>query len=73
MIDGPTDTTLHKKIEEAWKHGKIVASVCHGPAALLGPKIDGKSLVDGKEVRSLANIGSSTTDGWLAAQDLLRG
>lgn len=69
MVDGPKDATLHKKIEEAWQHGKIVSAVCHGPAALLGPKIDGKPLVDGKEVRmcsriSLIKVGKTTASLW---------
>ena len=52
LQDFPNNPALSEKIEAAWKQGKIMSAVCHGPAAFVGPRINDKPLVDGKEVCS---------------------
>lgn len=36
--------------------GKVVAAVCHGPAALTEAKLDGEYLVKGKNVRVFCTL-----------------
>ncbi|MFY0731981.1 DJ-1/PfpI family protein [Pseudomonas sp. NFX15] len=48
MIDIANDPDVKRAVERAWNGGKIVAAVCHGPAALLGARLeDGTPLVRG--------------------------
>ena len=42
-------------IETMLRAGKPVAAVCHAPAVLRHPKIDGKSVVHGKAVTGFTN------------------
>ncbi|WP_418314771.1 type 1 glutamine amidotransferase domain-containing protein [Piscinibacter sakaiensis] len=42
-------------IEQMAKAGKPVAAVCHAPAVLRRPKVDGKSIVDGRDVTGFTN------------------
>lgn len=42
-------------LADAWKQGKIIASVCHGPAAFVGVEIDGEPLVKGKKVSAFTD------------------
>ena len=44
----PTTLRFVRRSRPHGSRGKIVSAVCHGPAAFVGPKIDGKPLVDGK-------------------------
>ncbi|CAL5224244.1 g6897 [Coccomyxa viridis] len=53
MIDGPKD--MKPLVEAFAKQDKIVAAVCHGPAALTEAELNGKPLVKGKKVTSLSN------------------
>lgn len=50
--DMPTDSKLQSVVQEVWGAGKIVASVCHGPAGLVNvvDKQTGQPLVAGKTV-----------------------
>lgn len=55
MFDLATDEDSIKLIQEFWLAGKPVASVCHGPSALVNVKIDGEPLVKGKKVTAFTN------------------
>merc|ERR1719235_2745094 len=47
---------LEKLAADIYEDGGIVSGVCHGPAALVGIKLnDGKSLVEGKKVACFSN------------------
>ncbi|KXZ56395.1 hypothetical protein GPECTOR_1g350 [Gonium pectorale] len=51
MGDMPDSKELQRVVGEAARRGRIIASVCHGPAGLLGVKDeDGKPLVAGKTI-----------------------
>jgi putative intracellular protease/amidase len=53
MFDLPENADLISLLGHFEKSGKIIASVCHGPAGLLNAKrTDGKPLVSGKRVTS---------------------
>lgn len=56
VFDGPGNKKLASVLTEAYAAGKVVGSVCHGPAGILeatGP--DGKSIVSGKKVTGFCN------------------
>ena len=55
MWDFPDSPEVQKAIETTWKASKIVACVCHAPCALMNVKIDGKYLVEGKELTGFTN------------------
>jgi putative intracellular protease/amidase len=56
MIDLAIDETSHAVVREFWEAGKVVAAVCHGPAALAKVKLsDGSYLVDGSAVTGFTN------------------
>jgi len=56
MFDLATDATSHKLINEFYSHNKIVAAVCHGPAALTHVKLaSGGYLLDGQPVTGFSN------------------
>jgi len=56
MVDIANDPDVKRAIERAWTGGKIVAAVCHGPAALLGARLeDGTPLVRGRRLTSFSN------------------
>jgi putative intracellular protease/amidase len=56
MFDLATDETSHKLINEFYTHNKIIAAVCHGPAALTHVKLSsGGYLLDGQPVTGLSN------------------
>ena len=51
MFDLATDAGLKALLEEFWQSGKVVGSVCHGPASLLGVVLPGgKTLLHGRKV-----------------------
>jgi putative intracellular protease/amidase len=51
MYDLPTDQKLQSLLRDFYESGKVVAAVCHGPAALVGTVLsDGSPLVAGKRV-----------------------
>ncbi len=51
MFDLPENPELATVLESLARQGKVMAAVCHGPAAFVGPKgPDGRSLVDGKRI-----------------------
>ncbi|VVP68025.1 Molecular chaperone Hsp31 and glyoxalase 3 [Pseudomonas fluorescens] len=56
MVDIATDPDVKRAVERAWNGGKIVAAVCHGPAAFLGVRLeDGAPLVRGRRLTSFSN------------------
>ncbi|KUP04050.1 NonF [Bacillus coahuilensis m2-6] len=56
MFDLPDNETLHVIIRELYEADKVVASVCHGPAGLVGVTLsDGKPLVAGKTVTAFTD------------------
>jgi putative intracellular protease/amidase len=55
MWDFPTSSEVHESIRNHYKNGGVVGAVCHGPAALVGVKIDGVPLVAGKTVTGFTN------------------
>ena len=56
MVDIATDPDVKRAIARAWDAGKIVAAVCHGPAAFLGVKLsDGTPLLRGRTLTAFSN------------------
>ena len=56
MVDIANDPDVKAAVARAWDAGKIVAAVCHGPAALLEVKLaDGSSLIKGRKLTSFSN------------------
>jgi len=56
MWDLPKDTKLAKLLATAYEAGRLVAAVCHGPAALVNLKLsNGEYLVKGRRVSAFTN------------------
>lgn len=56
MWDLPHNNELQRILAEAYTQGRILAAVCHGPAALVGLKdVSGQALVKNKKVTSFTN------------------
>ncbi|KAI9674088.1 MAG: hypothetical protein M1817_001906 [Caeruleum heppii] len=56
MFDLATDETSHQLIREFFESDKVVAAVCHGPAALLNAKLsDGSYLIANSSVTGFSN------------------
>lgn len=56
MVDIANDPDVKRAVERAWNGGKIVAAVCHGPAAFLGATLeDGTPLIRGRKLTSFSN------------------
>lgn len=56
MFDLANDETSHALVREFFEGDKVVAAVCHGPAALANVKLsDGKYMVAGQRVTGLSN------------------
>ena len=56
MVDIAKDPDVKQAVLRAWEAGKIVAAVCHGPAAFLGVQLkDGTPLVHGRKLTSFSN------------------
>ncbi|MCJ1432371.1 hypothetical protein MMC27_001727 [Xylographa pallens] len=56
MFDLAGDETSHKVIREFYEAGRIVAAVCHGPAALVNAKLsDGSYLIANSPVTGFSN------------------
>jgi putative intracellular protease/amidase len=56
MVDIAKDPDVKRAVLRAWNAGKIVAAVCHGPAAFLGVTLDdGTPLVRGRKLTSFSN------------------
>lgn len=76
MGDIATDPEVKRAIARAWNAGKIVAAVCHGPAAFLGVTLeDGTPLVRGRKLTSFSNheeAGYAQADVPFLLEDALR-
>lgn len=55
MWDFPNSKIVRKSIARHYKTGGVIGAVCHGPAALVGVKVDGAPLVQGKKVTGFTN------------------
>ena len=56
MFDFPNSEDLHKALQSFAKQDKVIATMCHGPASLVGVTLeDGTPLVAGKTVTSFTN------------------
>ncbi|NVN03032.1 MULTISPECIES: type 1 glutamine amidotransferase domain-containing protein [Asaia] len=56
MWDMPNNTPLQSLILRAWSDGKVVASVCHGPASLTGLRNpDGTAFVKGRKISAFTD------------------
>jgi len=56
MVDIAHDADVKRAVARAWDGGKLVAAVCHGPAALLGVTLaDGAPLLRGRKVTGFSN------------------
>ena len=56
MWDFPHHAALGRLVSRLFDAGKLVAAVCHGPAAFIGPtRADGEPLVKGKRVNSFSD------------------
>jgi len=56
MVDISKDPDVKQAVARAWDGGKLVAAVCHGPAALLDVTLaDGTPLLQGRQLTSFSN------------------
>lgn len=56
MMDIAVDPEVKRVVARAWEAGKIVAAVCHGPAAFLGVTLsDGTRLIENRKLTSFSN------------------
>jgi putative intracellular protease/amidase len=76
MVDIAKDPDVKHAVLRAWNAGKIVAAVCHGPAALLGVTLaDGTPLVQGRRLTGFSNAeedGYAKADVPFLLEDALR-
>lgn len=57
MFDLATDEDSQAIVREFWEKGKVVAAVCHGPAALCNVTLEGgKHLLDGQAVTGFSTV-----------------
>lgn len=57
MWDLPDSEALTRMIEDAWRSGKIIAAVCHGPAALVAARDKrGEPLVQDRRICSFTDM-----------------
>lgn len=79
MWDLPDDVRLQRLIAGVWTAGGVVASVCHGPAALVNVRLpSGELLVKGRTVSAFTNeeeaaVGLTTVVPFLLQTALERG
>ncbi len=56
MWDLPDNPELGKLLSDAWRQGKVIGAVCHGPAGLVGAVDEaGRPLVAGRRVTAFSN------------------
>jgi putative intracellular protease/amidase len=76
MVDIANDPDVKRAVARAWGGGKIVAAVCHGPAAFLGVKLeDGTALLSGRKLTSFSNaeeVGYAQADVPFMLEDALK-
>ncbi|WP_050476249.1 type 1 glutamine amidotransferase domain-containing protein [Herbaspirillum rhizosphaerae] len=76
MVDIAVDPEVKRVVARAWEAGKIVAAVCHGPAAFLGVTLaDGTPLIRNRKLTSFSNdeeAGYAQADVPFLLEDALR-
>lgn len=76
MVDIAKDADVKRAVLRAWNGGRIVAAVCHGPAAFLGVTLDdGTPLLRGRRLTSFSNaeeVGYAQADVPFLLEDALR-
>ncbi len=76
MVDIARNPEVQQAVQRAWDGGKLVAAVCHGPAAFLGVKLeDGTPLVKGRKLTAFSNAeeeGYAKADVPFLLEDALR-
>lgn len=71
IFDLGSDAALQRIISRMWTDGKIVATLCHGTAALLDVKLaDGRLLIAGKRVTGFSNAEEAIAQKAIAADYL---
>ncbi|WOJ95117.1 type 1 glutamine amidotransferase domain-containing protein [Congregibacter variabilis] len=56
MWDFPENTAIQRIVRQLYEDDKVVAAVCHGPAALVNVKLgNGQYLLEGKQVSGFTN------------------
>ncbi|KAL7907503.1 DJ-1/PfpI family protein [Trichoderma velutinum] len=55
MFDLATDSDSIELIKEFYEAGKILAAICHGPAAFVNVVVNGKHILYGRKVTALSN------------------
>jgi putative intracellular protease/amidase len=65
MWDFPRSESLRLILERAAADGKPIGAVCHGPAGLLGVRVDGKPLAAGRRLTSFTDEEEQRA-GWAA-------
>jgi hypothetical protein len=59
MVDLPESVEVQQLLSKAWSRGAVVASVCHGPAALVNVvDANGAPLLRGRRVSCFTNEGA---------------
>jgi putative intracellular protease/amidase len=55
MWDFPSSTIVADKITHLYRQGGVVGAVCHGPAAFVDVRMDGRPLVEGRRIAAFTN------------------
>ena len=56
MFDFPDNIAIQHLVATMYENNKVIAAVCHGPAALINVKLsNGKYLLEGKTIRDFTN------------------
>ena len=56
MFDFPGDTDVGRIVSSIYDNGGVIGAVCHGPAALLGVRVQGgRGLLEGRRVTGFTN------------------
>jgi putative intracellular protease/amidase len=56
MWDLPVSAEVAKRLSRTWQEGRVLAAVCHGPAALVGAKdAAGQSVMKGRRFTAFTN------------------
>lgn len=68
-VDLPTDAALQGLVASIYQHGGVVGAVCHGPAALVNVRLEGRPLLADRRVTAFTNdeealFGSKEGGGW---------
>ncbi len=68
-VDLPTNTALQGLIARVYEDGGVVGAVCHGPAALVNVRLEGRPFLADRRVTAFTSdeealFGSKEGDGW---------